>query len=192
MRAATILRNLCISPLPLPAAWCALPLRAILGMGFFSHGYAKLSRGPEQFIAILHHMGIPLAGVLGWATAVVEIAGGILIALGAFVPAVTVPLTAVLLTAIVTVHLPYGFSSINLVSYDVAGAHFGPVGYEVDLLYVAGLLSLCIAGAGPLSLDSWLNARRRRSDGLPRAHRTSSSQPQLPVAAGPLGRRSCP
>jgi putative oxidoreductase len=64
--------------------------------------------------------------------------------------------------AIVTVHLPNGFSSIKLVSYDSMGAHFGQPGYETDLLYLAGLLALCIGGAGPLSLDGYLSARRKR------------------------------
>jgi putative oxidoreductase len=72
-----------------------------------------------------------------------------------------VPMIVVLLEAIVTVHLPNGFSSIKLVSYDAAGAHFGQPGYETDLLYLAGLFALCIGGAGPLSFDGYLNARRK-------------------------------
>ena len=40
--------------------------------------------------------------------------------------------------AIVTVHLPYGFSSIKLQSVTAAGAHFGQPGYETDLLYLVG------------------------------------------------------
>jgi putative oxidoreductase len=47
-------------------------------------------------------------------------------------------------------------------SYDAAGAHFGQPGYETDLLYIAGLLALCVGGAGPLSLDSYLKGRRQR------------------------------
>ncbi len=39
------------------------------------------------------------------------------------------------------------------------GVKFGPVGYEHILLYLAGLISLAIGGAGPLSVDGWL-ARR--------------------------------
>src|ERR1700730_7013026 len=39
--------------------------------------------------------------------------------------------------AIFTVHLPHGFSSIKLQSFDAAGAHFGQPGYETDLLYLA-------------------------------------------------------
>ena len=66
----------------------------------------------------------------------------------------------VLLVAIFTVHLPNGFSSIKLLAYDASGAHFGQPGYETDLLYLAALLALCFGGAGPLSLDSYVSARR--------------------------------
>jgi putative oxidoreductase len=66
----------------------------------------------------------------------------------------------VLLVAIFTVHLPNGFSSIKLLSYDAMGAHFGQPGYETDLLYIAGLLALCVGGAGPLSLDGYVTARK--------------------------------
>jgi putative oxidoreductase len=86
--------------------------------------------------------------------------GLLILAAGAFVPVVTVPMIVVLLVAIFTVHLPNGFSSIKLMSYDAAGAHFGQPGYETDLLYIACLLALCIGGAGPLSLDSYLKGQR--------------------------------
>jgi putative oxidoreductase len=83
-----------------------------------------------------------------------------MILLGVLMPVAAIPMIAVLLVATFTVHLPNGFSSIKLLSYDAAGAHFGQPGYETDVLYLAGLLSLCIGGAGPLSLDGWLNKRR--------------------------------
>lgn len=156
------LRKLAISPLPLPVAWSAIPLRLIVGLGFIQHGWAKLMRGPEVFIAILHAIGVPWPHVLGWATIVVELAGGTLILLGAFVPAATVPMLVVLLVAIFTVHLPYGFSSIKLLAYAGDRAHFGQPGYETDLLYIAALLALCVAGAGPLSIDGALRKRFAR------------------------------
>src|SRR5262249_6668270 len=34
-------------------AWWALPLRLAVGFGFVEHGYAKLARGADSFIAIL-------------------------------------------------------------------------------------------------------------------------------------------
>jgi putative oxidoreductase len=72
---------------------------------------------------------------------------------------VSIPLTAVLAVAMFTVHLPYGFSSIKLLSVTAAGAQFGPPGYETDLLYIACLASLVIGGSGPFSVDGLL-ARR--------------------------------
>src|SRR6202030_4092681 len=110
----------------------------------------------------LHAIGVPFADLFGWATIVVEIVGGFLILLGAFVPVAAVPMIGVLLVAIFTVHLPNGFSSIKLMSYDASGAHFGQPGYETDLLYIAGLLALCVGGAGPFSLDGSLSAKRNR------------------------------
>jgi putative oxidoreductase len=158
---------LAISPLPLQAAWYAIPLRLIVGYGFFEHGYAKLSRGPEGFIAILQAIGMPLPELLGWATVAVEIVGGIMILAGALVPLAAVPMIVILLVAIFTVHLPNGFSSIKLRAFDAAGAHFGQPGYETDLLYIAGLLALCIAGAGPLSIDAALDRRRENAGADP-------------------------
>src|SRR5262245_28213422 len=101
-----LFRKLAVAPLPLPGDWYAVPLRLIIGFGFVEHGYAKLSRGADGFIAILHATGLAFADVLGWATIAVEIVGGLLILAGAFVPAAAVPMIVVLLAAILTVHLP--------------------------------------------------------------------------------------
>jgi putative oxidoreductase len=161
MKEISLLARLGVSPIPLPPSWYAVPLRLIVGLGFIEHGYAKLARGAGGFIAILHAIGTPFPDLLGWATIIVEIVGGLMILLGAFVPLATVPMTSVLLVAIFTVHLPNGFSSIKLLSYDAVGAHFGQPGYETDLLYIACLLALCVGGAGPLSLDGYLTTRRQ-------------------------------
>ena len=157
-------------PLPIPMTWYAIPLRLIVGFGFMQHGYAKLARGPEDFINVLHAIGVPFPFLLGWATIIVEFVGGLLILLGAFVPLAAIPMIVVLAVAIFSVHLPNGFSSIKLLSFDAAGAHFGQPGYETDLLYVAALVALCLGGAGPLSADGFLNRPRptaTRGKGLP-------------------------
>jgi putative oxidoreductase len=156
------LRDLAISPLPVRAALYAIPIRLIVGFGFMQHGYAKLARGPEDFIGVLHAMGIPAPILAGWATIVVEIVGGAMILAGALVPLATIPMVFVLLVAIFTVHLPNGFSSIKLQAFDAAGAHFGQPGYETDLLYLAGLVALCFGGAGPISIDGMLKQHRSR------------------------------
>lgn len=156
-----------ISALPIPDDWHAIPLRLIVGYGFFVHGYAKLARGPDHFAGILHAMGLPHAELLSWATIIVEVIGGLMIALGVWVPLVALPMIIVLLVAMFTVHLPNGFSSIKLLSFDAKGAHFGQPGFETDLLYMACLVSLSITGAGPLSFARLMERRRKRLDTAP-------------------------
>jgi putative oxidoreductase len=142
------------------ARWAPIPLRLIVGYGFMEHGYAKLARGPQDFAHILHALGMPAPDLLAWATILVELLGGAAVLAGALVPLAAVPMIVVLLVAIVTVHLPNGFSSIKLQSVTATGAHFGQPGYETDLLYLAAIATLVLGGSGPFSVDQML-ARRR-------------------------------
>jgi putative oxidoreductase len=135
----------------------------MVGYGFIAHGLAKLSRGPSGFSTILGALGVPAPDVMAWATILVELIGGCAVLLGAFVWVASIPLALVLLVAMFTVHLPYGFSSIRLVAVTAAGAQFGPPGYEVNLLYLASLAALVVGGSGPLSIDE-LVMRRRPQD----------------------------
>ena len=140
--------------------WALLPLRLMVGFGFAAHGYAKLARGPENFAVILAAMGIPAPGPMAWVTALLEFLGGASLMLGAFVIPLTLPLAVIMATALFGVHFQYGFSSIRLKSVTGTGAEFGPIGYELNLLYIAGLLTLALGGSSPLSVDRWLEARR--------------------------------
>ena len=135
------------------SAWGALPLRLVIGYGFIVHGYAKLSRGPETFAVVLHTLGVPAPLFFSWVTTLTELIGGFLILIGGFVAFASVPLAIVLLTALFTVHLPYGFFSVKLAEVSENGVKFGPVGYEHILLYLAGLMNLAMSGPGPLSID---------------------------------------
>jgi putative oxidoreductase len=145
---------------PLLARWAPIPLRLIVGYGFMEHGFAKLSKGPENFAAILHAMSVPAPHFMAWLTILTELIGGLAVLLGAFVPLVSLPMAAVLFVAALTVHLPYGFSSIKLMSVTSGRAQFGPPGYEVDLLYIACLAALAFGGSGPLAIDGLLGTRR--------------------------------
>src|SRR6267378_5134030 len=140
--------------------WAPIPLRVIVGYGFMEHGFAKLARGPDAFANILHAIGLPGSHVMAWSTILTEVLGGLAVLLGAFVALVAVPMAALLVVAVVTVHLPYGFSSIKLLSVTAAGAQFGPPGYELNLLYLACLAALVMGGAGPLAIDGLLRKRR--------------------------------
>ena len=98
---------------PLLPRWAPLPLRLIVGYGFMEHGFAKLSKGPENFAAILHALSVPAPHFMAWLTILTELIGGLAVLLGAFVPLVSLPMAVLLFVAIFTVHLPYGFSSIS-------------------------------------------------------------------------------
>ena len=148
-----------ISRFPL-SRWAPIPLRLIVGYGFMEHGSAKLARGLDAFPAILQGLGVPAPHLMGWLTIFVEIVGGLAVLLGALVPLASIPMAAVLLVAMLTVHLPYGFSSIKLQAVTVAGAQFGPPGFETDLLYLACLATLVLGGSGPLAIDILLAKRR--------------------------------
>ena len=153
-------RGLAFLARPSVAVWAPIPLRLIVGYGFMAHGFAKLSKGPENFASILHTMGVPAPHLMAWLTILTELIGGLAVLLGAFVALASRPMAAVLLVAMLTVHLPYGFSSIKLLSVTAGRAQFGPPGYECDLLYLACLAALVFGGSGPLAIDGLLGTRR--------------------------------
>ena len=155
--------------------WALIPVRLIVGFGFMEHGFAKLAKGPDAFANILEAMGVPGPHFMAWATILVEILGGLAVILGAFVRLASLPMAAVLLVAMFTVHLPYGFSSIKLQAVTAAGPQFGPPGYEVDLLYLACLATLVLGGSGPLAIDGLIRKRRKV--------RSSKSRQNLTAAA---------
>jgi putative oxidoreductase len=142
------------------ARWAPIPLRLIVGFGFMEHGFAKLSKGPEAFAGILQALAVPAPHFMAWATIMTELLGGLAILLGAFVSIISLPLAMLLLVAIFTVHLPYGFSSIKLMSVIAGRPQFGPPGYECDLLYLACLVALVLGGSGPMAIDDYLKKKR--------------------------------
>jgi putative oxidoreductase len=148
--------------------WAPLPLRLIIGFGFMAHGWAKLSRGPAGFAKLLAQIGAPLPEATAWFSTFTEIVGGLAIFVGAFVEVVSVPLIVMMLVAMFTVHLKYGFSSVNTIGLTKAGPQFGPPGYELNLLYIAGLVAMILDGAGALSVDHLL-ARRKALSARPEA-----------------------
>lgn len=146
--------------------WGPVLLRLAVGYGFIMHGFAKFARGPDKFAAVLDTLGVPLPHLLAWLTTLVELAGGAAVLVGAFLPLAALPMAIVLLTALFTVHLPYGFFSVKLVEVSPSGIRFGTVGYELVLLYLAGLAALVLGGPGAFSVDRWRARRRDQRRGL--------------------------
>jgi putative oxidoreductase len=81
---------------------------------------------------------------------------------GFAVAEVSIPLAAIMLVAMFGVHWRYGYSSIRLKALSAAGAEFGPVGYELNLLYLAGLATVALAGAGTFSIDRLIRMKSKR------------------------------
>jgi putative oxidoreductase len=143
------------------AKWGPLPLRLIVGYGFFAHGLAKIEKGPEHFVDIVQAIGTPLPHLMAWLTILVELIGGIAVLVGASMEIFSVPMAIVLLVAMFTVHIQFGFTSIKLMAITAEGPKFGPPGIETDLLYLACLATLLLIGSGPLSVDNWRKRPRR-------------------------------
>ena len=141
--------------------WVPVPIRIILGVGFVVHGWAKWSRGPAVFAELLKQAHVPLPLANAWLVTLLEIFGGLALLIGAFVAIVSVPLIVSMLGAMFTVNIKYGFSAVNTIGLTAEGPQLGPPGYEINLLYIAGLLALILGGAGPLSIDA-LRSRRRQ------------------------------
>ncbi len=129
-----------------------------------AHGWAKWSKGPEEFAKLLHQIGVPLPEVTAWIVTLLEFFGGLAICVGAFVAVVSIPLICLMLVAMFSVHLKYGFSAIKTIGLTEAGPQFGPPGCEVNLLYIAGLLALILGSAGALSVDRLLVCRKHAAE----------------------------
>lgn len=141
--------------------WAPVPIRIILGVGFIVHGWAKWSRGPAAFAELLKQAHVPLPLANAWLVTLLEIFGGFAILIGAFTTIVSIPMILSMLGAMFTVNVHYGFSAVKTIGLTPEGPQFGPPGYEINLLYIAGLVALILGGAGPLSIDS-LRKRWRR------------------------------
>ena len=133
----------------------------IVGYCFFGAWACEVVEGADAFASILQATGVPAPHFMAWLTIATEILTGIAFLLGAFVAWVSVPAIILLAVAIVTVHLPYGFSSIKLMAVVNGRAQFGPPGYECDLLYIACIVTLVFSGTSRGSIDAYrLRAER--------------------------------
>jgi putative oxidoreductase len=142
--------------------WAPLPLRLVLGLGFMYHGFPKLlsTAGHDKVVNMLQSIGIPAPDTMAWVMALVEVGGGLALVLGAWVAISATLLTIDVLIAMWTVHLFHGFSATNITNATEASPMFGTPGYEVNLLYIAGLLALLLGGAGAWALDRPRSGKR--------------------------------
>ena len=122
-------------------------LRIILGIVFVMHGGQKLFvYGMDGVAGGFAQMGVPIPGITGPLTALVEFFGGLALMTGLLSRLAAIGLIIVMLGAIFIAHLSAGF--------------FAPNGYEFPLTLVAGLAAIALIGPGGYSLDAMISRRR--------------------------------
>jgi len=137
-------------------------VRLILAYTFFEPAKMKWSDigAVSQWF---EYMGIPLPTLNAYMAAGTEAVGIVLLTLGLFTRAISIPLIIVLIVAIVTVHGVNGFAMIQagseLVDPWINGVQvMGTVvtlqnGYEMPLYFILFLFVLVTQGGGKFSLD---------------------------------------
>ncbi len=123
-------------------------LRAVTGTIFVAHGAQKLFvYGLDGVAGGFAQMGVPFPSVMGPLVGFIELFGGLALIAGLLTRLAGVGLTAVMLGAMVMVHIPNGF--------------FMPNGYEFVLMLAASATTLAITGAGRYSADAAIANRRQ-------------------------------
>ncbi|HEY0995967.1 MAG TPA: DoxX family protein [Gemmatimonadaceae bacterium] len=133
-------------------------VRVVTGATFIAHGAQKLFvYGVAGVTGAFAQMGIPLPGIAGPLTAVVELLAGLALVIGLLSRLAGLGLAITMIGAIFFAHLSAGF--------------FAPNGIEFPLALLASSVAIAIAGGGDWSLDARLASRRQVAE---RAGRNAS------------------
>jgi putative oxidoreductase len=124
-----------------------LLLRLGLATVFIYHGYPKLFGGTERFVESFQAIGLPAYVV--YIAGVIELFGGIALALGLFTPIAGLLLVLDMAAAMWKYNLNEGISAVR----------------EYELPLILGLAALAIAatGGGPFSLDRLVFSKKEQS-----------------------------
>ena len=123
------------------STYAAVPLRLAVGGIFLRHGIMKLEGGLPGLAAFLHGLGFPFANIWAVILIAVETVGAACVVLGLLTRAWALCFVVEMVVAILQVQLP-------------AGRNF-----ELEVLLLAGALSLVALGDGPLALGMTLKKR---------------------------------
>lgn len=123
-------------------------LRVTLGVIFLTHGVPKLFGGVAGLQGMLGDIGVPLAGLMAWVVTLLEVGGGLSLIAGFLVTPFSLLLGLHMLLGIFLVHLQAGWFMVGPL------AQHPPGGAEYNVLLIAGLLTLVLAGPGAAAVDS--------------------------------------
>lgn len=123
-------------------------LRLIVGLLFVGHGAQKLfgafgGAGIDGTAGMFEQLGLRPPRLHAIAAGCAEAGGGVLLALGLLTPLGAAAITAVMVTAIITVHARNGIWNTEK-------------GFEYNLVLIAGAFAIVGAGPGTWSLDNAL------------------------------------
>ncbi len=131
-------------------------VRVILGYVMAAHGWEKLDGGRELINGLgdfLATKNVPLPDVVAWVVPFLELGGGILLILG---------LATRWAAALIGIHLALAALVVTR-SNGLIGPRGGGVGYERDLVYIAGAIVVFLQGPGRPSLDHLLGLETNTS-----------------------------
>lgn len=124
-------------------------LRVVLGVVYITHGLPKLMGGAEATTGLLARLGFPIPLAFAWVVTLLETFGGLALIVGFLVRPVAALFVIEMLLGIILLHARAGWYVIGP----------GTGGAEFNVVLVAALLSLLLAGPGLASVDG-----RRRAE----------------------------
>lgn len=128
-----------------------LIIRVVIGLTMAGHGAQKVfgwwsGPGIKGWTAGMNRMRMRPAATWAWTSALAELVGGVLLALGLLTPLACAAVAASMLVAMALVHWPKGF-------WNSKG------GYEFNLSILSAVIGLAFTGAGAISLDAAIGLR---------------------------------
>jgi putative oxidoreductase len=123
------------------AAATPVIVRLIVGGMMFVHGLEKLTDGPAGFGQFLEQLEVPAPALMAWLVTLLELVGGALLVVGFLSRLVALLMTIELSTAIALVTWSNGLIAVE------------GVGFERDLAYITGFITVLLLGPGRPSLD---------------------------------------
>ena len=116
-------------------------IRFVAGVMMIPHGYGKVFGGIEGTTKFFASVGLEPALILAWYIGLLELVGGICVALGFLTRFMSAQLIGLLAVATFYIHLPSGFIWVK-------------GGYEYPLFWMLVMIAITIKGGEKFSIDN--------------------------------------